>query len=74
MYVDGQRVNITCVYGAPSTSMKTFNDIMYDKIVNQFSNKKSLLCGDFNIDLLKADVHVDTELFLDLLLVLGFSH
>ncbi len=49
--VDGQRVNSTCVYRAPSTSMKMFNDIMYNKIVNQFTNKKSLLCGEFNIDL-----------------------
>ncbi len=40
--VNGQSVNITCVYRVPSTRMKTFNDIMYDKIVNQFSNKKSL--------------------------------
>ena len=43
--------------------MKMFRDIMYNKIVNQFTIKKSLLCGDFNIDLLKADWHQIVSLF-----------
>ncbi len=42
--VDGQRVNITCVYRAPSTSMKMFNDIMYDRIVS--FQIRSHCCGD----------------------------
>jgi hypothetical protein len=66
---DGQQ-NLICgvIYRHPNSNLNNFLDYINsttDKINRE--NKLCLLLGDFNIDLLKIETHVDTDNFLNIL-------
>ena len=66
-----RNIVIGCIYRPPKTSINDFNKSL-NRILNSLSteNKHCYLCGDFNVDLLKADSHLPTASFLEHL----FSH
>jgi len=63
-------VIIGCIglYRKPYTDIKTFN-ISLDKLLTIINIEKKIgyILGDFNINILKSDVHVDTCSFVDCL-------
>ena len=40
--------------------------------LNKINKKNSFICGDFNIDLLKNDSHIQTKTFVDQLFGAGY--
>ena len=66
-----RHVVIASVYRAPGSGVTLFCDSI-DRLFNQVAIKKTLLiCGDFNIDLLKHDSYSGTKYFLDLMFSFG---
>ena len=63
----GKNIIVTCLYRTPGTNIDDFVEKM-EILLNKVKNNKSvILCGDFNIDLLKSEVHIGTKKYLDLL-------
>ena len=58
---------VGCIYRHPSSpiSINDFNDNIIEPVLNKITNEDKLcaLIGDFNIDLLKSDVHEDINNF-----------
>ena len=59
---------VGCVYRKPNTDIKMFN-ILIDRLLTKITTEKktSFIAGDFNINILKSDVHADTGNFVDCL-------
>ena len=57
---------IDIVYRPPNSNISQFVDIMNDILGNIFYSSCYLL-GDYNIDLLKHDSHIQKERFLDIM-------
>ena len=55
-----------CAYGHPNTDVKKFNDHI-DQIMQKISkeNKLLFLMGDFNVNLLNYESHIDTNDFIN---------
>ena len=65
---------IGCIYRHPNTYVMDFNSQLtklLDKI-NQNPNKPSILTGDFNLNLIKADTHPQTNDFLSIMTAHSF--
>lgn len=58
---------VGCVYRPPNTDVTKFNDEMLSilKLMNDEKNKLCLVMGDFNLDLMKSEVHAQTGEFLN---------
>ena len=56
-----------CIFRHPSMNSSEFNSIYLNDLLEKLSheNKKIILMGDLNIDLLKYDTHGDSSDFLD---------
>ena len=64
----GNKANLICglIYRHPSSNLDNFMDYINPTIetINQ-ENKFCILMGDFNIDLLKIDTHIDSQSFIN---------
>ena len=65
----GGKTTISSIYRSPNTNVALFSKSI-ENYLKRIGNKRYILCGDFNIDLLKNDCHLDTSAFLELL----YSH
>ena len=63
------KIVVSSIYRSPNTNVTLFNEKI-EYMLNQIGSKRSIICGDFNIDLLKNDSHTDTSTFSELL----YSH
>ena len=56
-----------CIYKHPNMNINEFNDDYLNELLDKLSseNKTTFLLGDFNINLLKYDIHPPTNGFLD---------
>ncbi len=59
-----KNVIISCVYGAPGSSIEYFKDWM-ECIFSKINHRTIFVCGDFNINLLNPDDHKVTEEFIN---------
>lgn len=55
---------LSCIYRAPASSIDLFADCI-EKVFLNHSHKNLVICGDFNIDLLKINSHKPTEKFVN---------
>ena len=64
-----KNIIVGCIYRHPLMSVSEFNIDYLTPLLNKASseNKVLLLTGDFNVDLLKADINKDFEDYLDIL-------
>lgn len=67
-------VAVACVYRKPGSNIETFKDSLDDLIKDLNFNKSLILCGHFNIDLLKVSTHKQTSDFPDALYSRGLDH
>ena len=71
---NGKKLVVGCIYRHPSPPVsefiKLFLNCLFEKIGRE--RKKTILLGDFNIDLLKFDSHSGTRDYYDLLSANGF--
>ena len=68
---DNTNIRLGCIYRAPNTDIKLFNDELEN--ILEFTDKKSMfLCGDFNIDLLKYESHQYSSDFVNQLFSYGY--
>ena len=63
-------MNIISIYRTPDTCMDTFTDSI-DNLLKK-NKQKTYLCGNFNIDLIKAYNHNKTEYFINIIFGMGF--
>ena len=59
---------VGCIYKHPDMPVDEFNVHLsktFEKLINE--NKKVIILGDFNIDLMKTDIHSESSDFLDLI-------
>lgn len=66
-----KNIVISCIYRSPGSCIDNFNE----KICSLFRcnrNKMTLVCGDFNIDLLKSNEHEKTTEFINIMYSLSF--
>ena len=67
--INPKRTNIIvgCIYRHPSMDLNEFNSNYLNELLNTVSkeNKSIFLLGDFNVDLLKYEIHSSTNEFLD---------
>ena len=63
---------VGCIYKHPIMEVSDFNNFL-SRLLEKISeeNKKVVLMGDFNIDLLKLDLHGDSSLYLDIMTSFG---
>ena len=66
---NGKRLIICCIYRAPNTDLALLNEHI-NLICSKNNSKNIYICGDFNVDLLQYDKHVETNNFIDQL----YSH
>ena len=61
----GENIIVGCIYRYPSMHSSEFYSIYLSDLLEKLSheNKKIILMGDFNIDLLKYDTHGDSSDF-----------
>ena len=66
-----EHILVGVVYRHPSGCVKEFNQIFDTKILKKLRNerKKTIIMGDFNINLMNSNSHRNTELFLDNMLM-----
>ena len=67
-----QNLIVGCVYKHPNLEVSDFNNYLhqlFEKISGE--KKKIVLLGDFNIDLLKLDLHDDTSTYFDIVFSFG---
>ena len=69
-----QKINLACIYRPPSTDISTFNNQLQNYVysLSKTNKSKTIVCGDFNIDLLKCDSHGPTQDFNELMYSSGF--
>ena len=65
-----KNVIIACIYRKPGAKIDEFTNKM-EEMFGNFKNKILYVCGDFNINLLKEDMHVQTRQFLDTMFSMG---
>ena len=66
-----KNIFVSCIYRSPSTPISSFIEFMESFYVK--SRRKTMFsCGDFNINLLKYEEHIDTNNFTDQLFSAGF--
>ena len=66
---NGKILIICCIYRAPNTDLALLNE--HINLICSTNNSKNIyICGDFNVDLLQYDKHVETNNFIDQL----YSH
>ena len=63
-------MNIISIYRIPDTCMDTFTDSI-DNLLKK-NKQKTYLCGNFNIDLIKAHNHNKTKHFINTIFGMGF--
>ena len=63
-------IYVSCLYRPPNVCMNKFID-NYTAFLQKIENKKVLICGDFNVDLIKSESSNDTTKFLDLIYSVG---
>ena len=70
----GKNIIMGCIFRHPSMHSSEFNSIYLNDLLEKLSheNKKIILMGDFNIDLLKYDTHGDSSDFLDAIMLMFF--
>lgn len=67
-----QNMIIGCVYKHPEMKISEFNKFLHSMLQKVSNEKKKLvLMGDFNIDLLKIDIHTDSSSYFDLITSFG---
>ena len=54
------------VYRPPNSNIAHFNDAIHG-ILEKVANRPCYIMGDFNLDLLKHELHRPTEKFLDIM-------
>ena len=67
-----QNIIVGCIYKHPEMAVSQFNKAIYtmlEKVSRE--NKKILLMGDFNIDLLKIDIHDESSSYFDIISSFG---
>ena len=70
---DSKSVVIGVVYRPPGGKLSDFNDALNDILAAVKSEKKTCyLMGDWNINLLSFDTHVDTSSFVDMMYSYGY--
>ncbi len=65
-----KNILVSCIYRGPGTCITQFNKKVYELFDIQ-KNKVILVCGDFNIDLMKSNEHPNTKEFLDIMFSLS---
>ena len=76
IYKESSNIIVSCIYRHPSMPLNEFNDDFLQPLITKLSaehNKRIYLMGDFNVDLLKADRHLNSSTFLDILESNNFS-
>ena len=66
-----KKIFVSCIYRFPSTPISSYIEFMESFYVKS-RRKTMFLCGDFNINLLKYEEHIDTNNFTDQLFIAGF--
>lgn len=66
-----RNIVVACVYRKPGSNVDTFKDSLEELMNGLNENKTLIICGDFNIDLLKVSAHKQTSDFLDALYSTG---
>ena len=66
-----KNITISCLYRKPASDLEIFNENIADIVHKVNLSKNYILCGDFNINLLKCNKHRGTNVFLDTLLNSG---
>lgn len=56
---------VSCIYRTPGSSVKTFIDKLEESLVRFNDNKVSIICGDYNINLLNISTDSNCSNFLD---------
>lgn len=55
------------MYRKPGSKIETFTD-KFEEMISQLNDKRNFVfCGDYNINLLKTDSHIETAEFLEML-------
>ncbi|KAI2647507.1 DNA-directed RNA polymerase subunit omega [Labeo rohita] len=67
-----RNIFVTCIYRTPGSSITVFNNKLEQLLVGMNENKVSVICGDFNINLLNVSNHTSSLDFLDLMYSRGF--
>ena len=69
-------VTLSVIYRPPQNSVKMFLDLLpnYLELFNQYHSQSStaLICGDFNIDLLRVDSNPNVSSFVDIMYSYSF--
>ena len=68
---DNKKINILGIYKPPDTNVLDFVN-MLECMINGMENRKSYICGDFNIDLLSYDVNHNSKNFVDMMFSAGY--
>ena len=66
-----KNILISCIYRTPGTCIDQFNKKIYE-LYERHHDKVILVCGDFNIDLMKFNDHTKTTDFVNLMFSLSF--
>jgi hypothetical protein len=61
---NSHKENFICIYKPPNTKMKHFIN-EFEQLLDGLTSKHIVICGDFNIDLLKYDHQKETKNFVD---------
>ena len=61
---NSKNVIVSCIYRAAGSDAATFKEWM-EEIITASNQKVSIICGDFNIDLLHPSDHKPTEDFIN---------
>ena len=71
---NGKKLLVGCLYRHPTPKVSKFIELFLNEILAKIGKekKKTLLLGDFNVDLLKFDSHSGTREYYDLLSANGF--
>ena len=68
-----KNIVVGVIYRPPDTDIKEFNKIMSESLLSLHAERKLVyLMGDFNINLLNADKHANTQDFVDLMFSQSF--
>ena len=68
-----KNITVSCIYRKPGSDLEIFNENMSDIIHKLNLSKNYILCGDFNINLLKCNNHRGTNIFFDILSNAGLN-
>jgi hypothetical protein len=68
----GQNMLIIVVYKSPCIYNRQFIN-KFDKLLDNINNKSCYIYGDLNIDILKNDINVDSQSFVNIMFSHGFQ-